>query len=92
MPSRSFFRYSGDRCTSGGATSRGFLESSHKALRIMQITTVMLVILLIWSPHHAVVSSPPAFHLLPTPSNLHLTKGVTGLAQRHDIRTNLPLS
>ena len=29
---------------------KGVPESSHKALRIMQITTVMLVILLIWCP------------------------------------------
>ncbi len=29
---------------------KGVPESSHKALRIMQITTVMVVIILIWAP------------------------------------------
>ena len=38
---------------SGGATSKGIHESSGKALRIMQITTVMVVMFLIWCPHHA---------------------------------------
>ena len=32
------------------ANIKGLTESSHKALRIMQITTVMVVILLIWCP------------------------------------------
>ncbi len=32
---------------------KGIHESSGKALRIMQITTVMVVMLLIWCPHHA---------------------------------------
>ena len=51
---------------------KGVPESSAKALKIMQITTVMVVILLIWCPLTLVlrgnVHLPPA----PTPSNLHL--------------------
>ena len=35
-------------CTSGARTSSGIHESSEKALRIMQITTVMVVILIVW--------------------------------------------
>src|SRR5579871_1696589 len=51
---------------------KGVPESSHKALRIMQVTTVMLVILLVWCPITLIIHPaplPPA----PTPSNLHLT-------------------
>ena len=53
---------------------KGVPESSGKALRIMQITTVMVLILLIWCPLtlalHRGAQLPPA----PTPSNLHLTQ------------------
>ena len=38
------------RAISGGANIKGIHESSGKALRIMQITTVMVVIFLIWCP------------------------------------------
>ncbi|MEO8096980.1 MAG: amino acid permease [Acidobacteriota bacterium] len=52
---------------------RGVPESSDKALRIMQLTTVMVAILLIWIPLtlflRGGVHLPPA----PTPANLHLT-------------------
>jgi amino acid transporter len=53
---------------------KGVPESSGKALRIMQITTVMVVILLIWCPLTLALRSggvhlPPA----PTPGNLHIT-------------------
>src|SRR5579862_2764632 len=57
---------------------KGVPESSTKALRIMQITTVMLVILLIWAPVTLLlrghVQLPPA----PTPKNLHLTNESLG--------------
>src|SRR5215469_16186657 len=53
---------------------KGVPESSTKAYRIMQVTTVMVVILLIWCPLTLVlrgaVQLPPA----PTASNLHITK------------------
>jgi amino acid transporter len=51
---------------------KGVPESSGKALRIMQVTTVMLVILLIWAPLTLIFRGgqlPPG----PAPANLHLT-------------------
>jgi amino acid transporter len=51
---------------------KGVPESSGKALRIMQITTVMVVILLIWAPLTLLFRGgqlPPA----PAPANLRLT-------------------
>ena len=57
---------------------KGVPESSHKALRIMQITTVMVVVLLIWCPLtlalHGGASLPPP----PTPSHLSLTQESQG--------------
>src|SRR4051812_23740722 len=53
---------------------KGIEESSDKALRVMQITTVMVVLLLGW----AVVTIAKIGGLLPpraTPSNLHLSGG-----------------
>lgn len=50
---------------------KGVPESSGKALRIMQITTVMVAILLIWAPVTLIFRGtqfPPA----PSPANLHL--------------------
>ena len=57
---------------------RGIHESSGKALRIMQIMTVMVVVLLIWCPltlfFQKEVKLPPA----PIPSNLQFTKESLG--------------
>ena len=56
---------------------KGIHESSGKALRIMQITTVMVVVLLIWCPITLLVrggSLPPA----PTPENIKLTEHSMG--------------
>jgi amino acid transporter len=58
---------------------KGVPESSHKALRIMQVTTLMLVILLVWCPitlilHPETNKLPP----LPTPANLHLSGEALG--------------
>lgn len=52
---------------------RGVPESSHKALRIMQVTTVMVVALLIWCPVTLLLNGNATLPPLPTPSNLHLT-------------------
>jgi amino acid transporter len=52
---------------------KGVGESSHKALRIMQITTVMVVILLIWAPITILMRGHVTLPPLPTPSNLHLS-------------------
>ncbi|MEN6607359.1 MAG: APC family permease [Bryobacteraceae bacterium] len=55
------------------ANVKGIHESSGKALRIMQITTIMVIVLLIWCPITLMlqpkVELPPA----PTPANLHFT-------------------
>ena len=57
---------------------KGVQESSHKALRIMQVTTVMVVVLLIWCPLTLVLRGGAPLPPLPTPSNLHLTKESLG--------------
>jgi hypothetical protein len=53
---------------------KGVPESSGKALRIMQITTVMVVILLIWCPLTLALRGGGQLPPAPTASNLHLTK------------------
>ena len=57
---------------------KGVPESSHKALRIMQITTVMVVIMLIWAPITLILRGGAKLPPLPTPSNLHLTNESLG--------------
>jgi len=61
---------------------KGVPESSDKALRIMQITTVMVVILLIWCPltlvMHGALQGKVPLPPLPTPSNIHLTNESLG--------------
>jgi amino acid transporter len=52
---------------------KGVPESSTKALRIMQISTVMVVILLIWCPLTLLLRGNAELPPLPTPSNLHLS-------------------
>jgi len=58
--------------------TKGMHESSGKALRIMQITTVMVVALLIWCPLTIIlrghITLPPA----PLPRNLQFTKESLG--------------
>jgi len=56
---------------------KGVPESSGKALRIMQLTTVMVVILIVWCAYTLWVRGahlPP----LPTPRNMKLDKGSLG--------------
>jgi amino acid transporter len=57
---------------------KGVPESSHKALRIMQITTVMVVIILIWAPITLIMRGGAKLPPFPTPSNLHLTNESLG--------------
>jgi amino acid transporter len=57
---------------------KGVPESSTKALRIMQITTLMVVILLIWCPLTLALRGGGQLPPLPTPSNLHLTNESLG--------------
>jgi hypothetical protein len=57
--------------------TKGIQESSEKALRVMQITTVMVVILMVWSAltlFKAGYNPVP----LPTPENLHFSKESLG--------------
>src|SRR5437868_2137731 len=53
---------------------KGVPESSGKALRIMQITTMMVVILLIWCPLSLVLRGNAQLPPAPVPGNLHLTR------------------
>jgi amino acid transporter len=56
---------------------KGIEESSDKALRVMQITTVMVIILLIWGVYSVMMKGahlPPA----PIPSNLHFSDDALG--------------
>jgi len=57
---------------------KGVPESSTKALRIMQITTVMVVILLVWCPLTLVMRGNTTLPPLPTPSNVHLSNESLG--------------
>src|SRR4051812_39147184 len=52
---------------------RGMHESSSKALRIMQITTVMVVIFLIWCPLTLILRGPAQIPPAPLPHNLQFT-------------------
>src|ERR1051326_5650560 len=52
---------------------KGVPESSTKALRIMQVTTVMVIAILIWCPLTLALRGGAQLPPLPTPSNLHLT-------------------
>ncbi len=52
---------------------KGIHESSGKALRIMQLTTVLAVMLLIWCPLTLLIQGPKSIPLAPLPSNLHFS-------------------
>jgi amino acid transporter len=52
---------------------KGIHESSTKALRIMQITTVMVVAFLIWCPLTLLLMKNPHLPPAPVPSNLHFS-------------------
>jgi amino acid transporter len=57
---------------------RGIHESSGKALRIMQITTVMVVVLLIWCPLTLLIRQEANVPPPPTPANLQFTEHSLG--------------
>jgi amino acid transporter len=57
---------------------RGIHESSGKALRIMQITTVMVVAFLIWCPITMILAPKVNVPPLPTPANLQFSEGALG--------------
>ncbi len=52
---------------------KGIHESSEQALRIMQITTVMLVIFLIWCPLTMIVHGPAQIPPAPIFANMHFS-------------------
>src|ERR1700679_2097095 len=63
--------------------TKGIEESSDKALRVMQITTVMVVILLAWGLYSIIlkyVGNPASVQLppAPVPSNLHFSDDALG--------------
>jgi amino acid transporter len=77
---------------------KGIHESSGKALRIMQITTVMVVAFLIWCPITLLLAPKVSLPPPPTPSNLsfgHATVSVWGFSDdalgwfRHTIWPNI---
>jgi amino acid transporter len=57
---------------------KGIQESSGQALRIMQITTVMVVALLIWCPITIILRGSWNFPPSPIPANLHFSNGALG--------------
>jgi amino acid transporter/nucleotide-binding universal stress UspA family protein len=57
---------------------RGIHESSGKALRIMQITTVMVVAFLIWCPITILLQGRIHFPPLPIPSNIKFSQDALG--------------
>ncbi len=65
---------------------KGIEESSDKALRVMQITTIMVIVLFIWGAYSVTmrgVHMPP----LPTPSNLKFSSDALGFLKG----TGLPI-
>jgi len=65
---------------------KGIEESSDKALRVMQITTVMVVILFVWGSYSLFIRGihfPPA----PIPANLHFSNDALGFLNG----TSLPI-
>ncbi len=57
---------------------KGVPESSRKALHIMQVTTVMVVILLIWCPLTLLLRGGAQWPPPPTPAHLELTRESLG--------------
>ncbi len=60
------------------SNTKGIHESSGKALRIMQITTVMVAILLVWCPITLLLRGSVALPPVPSMSNLEFSKDALG--------------
>jgi amino acid transporter len=58
--------------------TKGIHESSGKALRIMQITTVMVIVFLIWCPITILLQPHTQLPPAPVPSNLHFSDDALG--------------
>ncbi len=70
--------------------TKGIEESSDKALRVMQITTVMVVILLLWA-FYTVLRTGAALPPLPIPSNLHFSSDALGFLKNTDLAKSFGL-
>src|ERR1700687_3435319 len=69
---------------------KGVHESSDKALKIMQVTTVMVVVLIVWCTYTIWVRGaqlPP----FPIPSNIQLDKRSLGWLSGHEIVRMIPM-
>ena len=69
---------------------KGVHESSDKALKIMQVTTVMVVVLIVWCTYTIWIRGahlPP----FPTPSNIQLDKRSLGWLSGHEIVRMIPM-
>jgi amino acid transporter len=69
---------------------KGVHESSDKALKIMQVTTVMVVVLIVWCTYTIWVRGahlPP----FPTPANIQLDKRSLGWLSGHEIVRMIPM-
>ena len=69
---------------------KGVHESSDKALKIMQVTTVMVVVLIVWCTYTIWVRGahlPP----FPTPRNIHLDQRSLGWLYGHQIVRMIPM-
>jgi amino acid transporter len=71
--------------------TKGIEESSEKALRIMQITTVMVVILLGWAGITLLVRPDWRLPPFPTPNNLNFAPEALGFFKNHDFWKMFPL-
>jgi amino acid transporter len=69
---------------------KGIEESSDKALRVMQITTVMVVILMGWA-FYTVFHNGSHLPPLPLPQNLHFSAEALGFLKNTDIAKTLGL-
>src|SRR6266853_2839811 len=69
---------------------KGVHESSDKALKIMQVTTVMVVMLIVWCMYTIFIRGahlPP----FPTPANIQLDKRSLGWLYGHEIVRMIPM-
>lgn len=63
------------------ANVKGIHESSGKALRIMQITTIMVVIMILWSLFTLLINGPAQIPPAPVPSNFKFSEDGLGWFQ-----------
>jgi len=69
---------------------KGIPESSHKALKIMQLTTIMVVVLIVWCVY-TVVQRHAQLPPLPSPSNIRLDRNSLGWLYGKQIISMIPL-